>query len=471
MLGVYQMAMSIFMVMLTVISSGLPLVMSREIAKHSGGGRKIFDITAAGLIIGVTASAVLCLTVFSMQGVLGFIFTDKRSVAILIALLPAVTASSVYCALRAVWWGQNRFVLLGLTELIEQIARVVLFVLFLGFAFYFTDLANLSAWSFSGACIISAAVVVIIFLKTNKRVQEEKQRGGNGTANYIKPLLKSAVPITGVRVLSSIAFPLISILLPLRLVAAGWDTVTAVSHFGIIVGMTFPLLTVPSTVISALATALVPELSRIAAEKSWDKARRQIKTSVDFTVFINFIFIPAFIALGAGIGTFLFATPESGIYLARSAWVMVPLSLSQITSATLNSLNAEKTAMRNYFIGSAALFGCVWFLPQTIGADAVIVGLGISAVIASALNIRTIRKITLWRAGGTTLSAVGTYCGIAVPAAVIGLFSYNIMAAVLPAFFTLLFAGTLSTGAFIALAWVFNLVVLPKKRLSPVPRA
>jgi O-antigen/teichoic acid export membrane protein len=245
-------------------------------------------------------------------------------------------------------------------------------------------------------------------------------------------------------------------------VAAGWDSVAAVSHFGIIVGMMFPLLTIPSTIISALATALVPELSS-AAEQF--QIRSQIKKSINFTIFINFIFIPVFIALGRPLGEFLFANTESGIYLARSAWAMVPLSLAQITSAILNSLGREKLAMRNYFIGSGALFLSVWFLPAVIGADAAVIGLGLSACIAAALNMGAIRKFT----GSETavLPAVFSFTLAAVPTAAVARVTQDILT--LPSFLTLSVAGMSALLVFAGLSVSFNLIEPPKR--SPRPRS
>lgn len=458
MLGIYQMAMSIFMILLTIISSGLPLVISREVAKTERGNRKVLNLTIAGLIIGVTTAAILCLLVLVFQNLISFVFTDQRCLVILLILLPAIVASSIYCVLRAVWWGEKRFFLLGLTELLEQIARVLLFVLLLGVTFFFADLAQLAAWAYSGACIISAAIVVIIFIKCNRFAKTTAPR-----EKLIKPLLRSAAPITGVRMLSSLAFPVISILLPLRLVAAGWDNVAAVSHLGIIVGMTFPLLTIPSTVISSLATALVPELSTMATQEQWPQVRRQIKTVINFTIFINFIFIPIYIALGTPIGEFLYADTASGIYLSRSAWAMLPLSLSQITNTTLNSLNKENIAIRNYALGSILLFLIIWFMPGAIGADAVLLGLGLAMTVATIMNIIAIRRYTHWHSPDRTLVTVFKYVLISLPVFAIG-YCVLQLCQNLPLFFALTITGSLAGVAFLGLTWATNLIILPQRR-------
>ncbi|MCM1403995.1 MAG: oligosaccharide flippase family protein [Prevotella sp.] len=458
MLGIYQMALSIFMILLTVISSGLPLVISREVAKRPKNSADIRSLTVAGLLIGVITSLLLCGVVLLGHNLFGLIFTDQRCLGILFAMLPALIASSVYSVLRAIWWGEKKFFLLGLTELIEQIARVALFVPLLGFAFYFADLAHVAAWAFTGACIVSALVVVIIFWRCH-----HWERAPIRPQTFVKPLLKAATPITGVRLFSSLTVPVVTVLLPLRLVAAGWQNATAIAHLGVITGMTLPLLTIPSTVISSLATALVPELSNMINAQQWPAVRRQIRTVLNFTIFINFCFIPLYIALGSQIGTFLYADANSGIYLARSAWVMLPMSLSQITNTTLNAMNRENVTIRNYAIGTVLLLFIIWLMPAVIGPDAVLLGMGLAMTVSTVLNLMTIRQATNWRGADATLPTIIRYLVIGVPVFALGYFTFQLTAP-LPLLVNLLLSGGLAELAFFGLCWATNLITIPIKR-------
>ena len=437
-LGVYQMALNIFMILLTIISTGLPLVLSREVAKAPNDARRTQSITWAGLMIGVVTAFLLCAAVLIGHDLFGLIFTDQRCLGILIITLPALVASSVYSVLRSIWWGEKRFILLGLTELIEQIIRVALFVPLLGIAFYFADMAHVAAWSFTGACVVSAIVVIAIFYSCRQRTKNTPR-----PQKFIKPILQAATPITGVRLFSSLTIPLITVLLPLRLVAAGWTNSVAIAHLGIVAGMTLPLLTIPSTVISSLATALVPELSNMINAQQWDAVRRQIRTVLRFTVFINFCFIPIYLALGVPIGAFLYADTNSGIYLARSAWVMLPMSLNQITNTTLNAMNREKIVIRNYALGTLVLLPIIWFMPAVIGADAVLLGMGLAMTITTILNLITIRHVTGWRGNTTTLSSIGAYLAIGVPVFAMGYFIFQLSTS-LPTALNLLLSGGLA---------------------------
>ena len=447
-LGVYQIAFAFFMIFLTMVSTGLPLAISKRVATKQSGG-----VITAGLIIGLGTSVVACFIVLLLSSFMGFLFTDERSIAILIALVPSVMAASVYSVIRAVWWGKRSYFLLGFTELLEQILRVVVFAIMLAFAFLFVDLGQIAALSHTFAFIIAAVVVVIMYIKTRKI-----DSGGACPTSQYMPLLRSAAPITGVRVVSSLTMPIISILIPMRLIASGWSPQAAIASFGILVGMTLPLLTVPQTIINSLSTALVPELSSAQSEKNHEKVRRQITNALKFTLFINFLLLPVFIAIGEGIGMFLYADQRSGVYISRFAWIMVPMSMSQITIAILNSLGAESRAMKHYLIGAVALFISVWFLPQYVGIGALAIGLGACMAIASVLNLMLIAKLTKTK----SLQAVFRQCialiGIGIPSTLFGFFAFGIFAHGLGLFVSLALSSIISIVVFMMLAQIFNVV-------------
>ena len=453
MLGVYQIALSFFMVLLTVIATGLPLVISKEVAKarERGHTRDVATIAVTGLVISLVVSIALCVMVLALRELIGGIFTDERCLYILMILLPAVVASSIYTALRAVWWGEKRFFLLGITELLEQVARVLFFIILIGLVFIGIDAAGLAALSFTIACIISAAAVVWLFLR--KKSDFSGQRSGK---RYYFTLIRSASPITGVRVLGSIAIPALAIIVTSRLMAIGWTQSEAMSEYGIVIGMTLPLLMIPGTIISALATALVPELSSAHQRKDDKAVTGQIRNALIFTIFITFLLLPAFVALGEKIGLFIYDNPLSGRYLTMAAWAMIPLSLNQITNAILNSLGAEIKAMKHYLYGSIALFAIVWFGTPVIHAASLLVGIGACMMIASILNLLMIRKLTNTRTN--MLRITFSFVAITIPAVLLSGFLFGIAHHIWPLMISLGIAGTAGVGVILLLSKMFNIV-------------
>ena len=95
-LGMYQVALSIFMVLLTVVSSGFTLIISRMTAGFRGSENKkeIGSLVTSSLFVGLAVSVFLCLVILLFKNLFVNLFTDKNCINILIILLPSLIFSS-----------------------------------------------------------------------------------------------------------------------------------------------------------------------------------------------------------------------------------------------------------------------------------------------------------------------------------------------------------------------------------------
>ena len=92
MLGSYQVAMSIFGVMMTFVSSGIPVVLSRNVSYYAGNNDKksIGSIVSSGLIITGIICFVVSLIIFLFPNLLSLIFTSNASLEMIYILIPAL---------------------------------------------------------------------------------------------------------------------------------------------------------------------------------------------------------------------------------------------------------------------------------------------------------------------------------------------------------------------------------------------
>lgn len=451
-LGQYQVSFSIFMVLLTIVSSGLPFIMSKLTAKY----RTEKDVTSerkmvtAGVVIGLVSSVILCGLVFIFLPVLRFIFADDKCITILLLLLPALVFSSVYASIRGNIWGQNRYFSLCLTELFEQVIRVVIFIILISGLLGSMDGAIVSAVSLSIACLLSSVLVVVIHLSTGGKFKFGKNK------EMYKTLIKKSAPITGVRIAGSLIQPLVALIVPLRLVASGYTASQAMALYGVSMGMVLPFLFIPSTIIGSLSTALVPDLSSAIAKNDLIYIKNRIISSIKFTIFISILFIPLYIGAGQVIGLFFYNEPQSGIMLSSSAWVLLPLGLTNITSSLLNSLGYEVKSMRNYIFGAIVLFVSIWFLPKLLGINALILGFGLCFIITSLLNLKMIKKIINVELGLKKYTLISI--ALIIPSASICSFLCGILSNFLPMFFNLAISCSVATVFYILLCAIFNLI-------------
>lgn len=464
MLGSYQVAMSIFAVMMTFVSSGIPVVLSRNVSFYSINNDKksIGSIVSSGLIITGLICVIVSLILILFPNVLSLIFTSTASVEMIYILLPALIFSSIYEVLRGALWGRQKFFLISITEFIEQVLRIILLFILFNTTFINISDTNKTALSLSLACTISSIIVTIIYFKTGGNLSNPKYEFNN--------LLKTSSPITAVRTVSSIVSSIIAIIIPLRLQTFGYSTSEALSEFGIIMGMTFPLLMIPSTLIGSLAVTMIPSIS--AQSNNIDdgklKDKTIIKSKVSFSIKSALIFssilISTFISLGEPICLFIFKNQKAGIYLRYASLIMIPLGLSQISSSILNAIGLEMKSLKNYTISSSLLIFCIIFLPKYLGTYALIVGYLIMSLSSAIMNMSMLLKRNL-----TNLSFLKTILLlflINIISSIVGIFIQNLLSFNL--LLNIIISSIFTLGSNILLMLCFNVanikLIVFKKR-------
>ncbi|MBR2968171.1 MAG: oligosaccharide flippase family protein [Clostridia bacterium] len=436
-IGIYQVAFSFFMVLLTAITSGLPLVVSKRTAKCRAENAlcEEYSISTASLIISIVTSTLLIATVFLLKDVIANAFASPISMTLALYMLPALLFSSIYSSFRGNLWGRQKYTAVSVLELIEQIARIsVCIILFvLGF-----DKMLSTALSMTIACLISALACMAVYFK----------QGGKLTnpLSEIKPLLKSSAPITFSRAASSVIAALTSIAVPYILMRYGASSEQAMYQYGYSAGMALPLLYVPLTFVGSIAFVMIPTLSRAVATKNENSVKMQIERTISVAIVVGGVFVPIFSAIGKEIGAFLYGNIDSGNFLSFSAWLMIPIAIENITSSMMNSLELELKGLIYYIIGSAVLFAFIFLLGKNFTVELLAVGMGISFMLSSTLNVIAMRKKIKFRLN-FLLTLVKIFALI-VPTHFLMRWLYDIIK--LPIFFKIAICGACGT-AFMAL--------------------
>ena len=384
--GLYQVALSVFAVLATAAASGIPMTVSRLITKYRARNNQKAQqsVVAAALVAALCFSVpAFCLLFFGHEW-FDFLFSDPRCMSILLILLPSLTFNSVYSVIRGVLWGNKQFIPYCVIDLIEELTMIGAGVLLVTTMTDVFDGARRAAVAIVISYLVSFTLSGIYFFAKGGRLNNPKRQ--------LKPLLSSALPITGMRTSNAIVNSAISLLLPARLIAAGFTSSEAMSEIGIAMGMSMPILSIPSTLIGSLALVMVPELAENFFRGEHEKLRDNIERAIKVTVLIACLLIPPLFVLGVNVGELLFSSTRGGEIIRNCCFMLLPMSLGMITNSILNSLGYEKRTCAYFFIGATATLACVWFLPQYVGVYALMIGMAASSVITMTLNLTFIAK-------------------------------------------------------------------------------
>ncbi len=438
-MGLYQVALSVFAVLATAAASGIPMTVSRLITKYRARNNKKAQqsVVAAALVSALCFSVpAFCLLYFG-HDLFDFIFSDPRCMSILLILLPSLTFNSVYSVIRGVMWGNKQFIPYCVIDLIEELTMIVAGVLLVTAMTDVFDGARRAAMAIVISYLVSFSLSGIYFFCKGGRLKNPK--------NQLKPLLASALPITGMRTSNSIINSAISLLLPARLIAAGFTSSQAMSEIGVAMGMSMPILSIPSTLIGSIALVMVPELAENFFRGEHEKLRDNIERAIKVTVLIVCLLIPPLFVLGVDIGELLFSSTQGGEIIRDCCFMLLPMSLGMMTNSILNSLGYEKLTCAYFFIGAAVTLSCVWFLPQLVGIYALMIGMAGSSVVTMVLNLRLIAKKSKEKV--RYLKHTFIAAASMIPAILFGCMLRNLLAQLMPALPATILCGCILVAA------------------------
>lgn len=385
-IGIYQVALSVFALLLTICSSGTPITVSRLMTKYRAEGKEenAKKIISAGITLTLGIALPLCAVFFIFSSSFNFIFADQRCMKIFLIVLPGLVFTSVYSVLRGVFWGDKDFLPYSIIELLEEICMIVVGIILINSA---TDV-------FDGAVRAGVAVLVSYIFSFSLATAVfffRKHRLSNPFGQF-KPLLSSAMPITAMRTANSLTVSLVSIILPMRLMVAGFSNNQVMASFGAAMGQAIPLLFIPTTLIGSFTLVLVPEISENFYKKQTYYLKRDVEKSLKFATFLTCLFIPVFAVCGQEIGILVFDSHECGTYLTASAFLMLFMSLSNITTSMLNSMGLENKTLVYFIIGGVIMLFCIWFLPSVCGIYSLLVGFTAIYGLTTLLNLILLNK-------------------------------------------------------------------------------
>nr|WP_312576780.1 polysaccharide biosynthesis protein [Sedimentibacter sp.] len=364
-IGYYQPAYNIYNLLLVVSLSGFPtaiakLVSERRALKNFQGAYQVYKISQWGLfIIGFLSSIFVLMFARQIMTILGY----PGSYYSMIALVPALFAVPLLSAYRGFFQGTQNMTPIAISQIIEQIFRVVAG---LYFAYYLINygLEEAAAGATFGASVggvASLLVILAIFLLNKKNINNEiKLSNNNKTENtwdIVKSLLYIAIPITIGASIAPLMGLVDSYLVSSRLSVIGYTDVQIADMFGELSGTAQTLINFPLVFSTAVAMSLVPAITDAFTKRN----RTMLNKTSNAGVRISLI-----IGLPCGTGLYILAEPiiallfsslgpekhaSAGALLEIMAISVIFLTLVQAFTAILQSVNKQFLPVKNLMIG------------------------------------------------------------------------------------------------------------------------
>lgn len=395
-MGLYQLIMPVYSVLLSIASIGLTTAVSNLTAEYH----------ALRQPASIRRTLHRCLKTFAFivlpLGVLVILFSDPISVYLLgdartrlgmVLLIPCLFLTGVENLHKHTFYGSGNVRPAALTELCEQIIRAVA-VLGLLLLFLPQNPERTVGLIVTGmvVCeIFSAVTLVILFRRHMGRRTSE-----NSPAASPKRIASIAVPVGFTALLGNLMGSVTSVLIPQRLVAGGMAASEAMSAFGVLCGMTIPLLNMPTALIGAMCLIMVPKLAESVALNDRRGLHRRLGRALSATSVLIMPATALFVVIGPDLGRMLFGDPRVGNYMLPLAAGLLLCCYQSVLACALNGVGRQGTAARNALICDVIQVVFTWYtvaLPG-VGLKGYVAGFLVSAVVGLGLNIHSVTRAT-----------------------------------------------------------------------------
>jgi len=393
-MGLYQLVMPAMSVMMSLTAVGFTVACSHLTAQYRAVGnyRAAKAALRQCLLSFLTAFAVVAALAAPLSDAISVhLLGDARSRLGLLLLLPCVLLTGVENIHKHAFYGAGIVHPPAFTEVIEGLIRAGAV---LGLLWRFLPQTPERTVGLIVCGMITCEIFSAVALTLLSRRLTRQGGVGEGVAPQAlrQKVRRIAAPIAMTSLLGNLMGAGTAVLIPQRLVRAGCDVSAAMRSFGVLCGMTLPLLNLPTACISALGLVLLPKLSQAAALGRTDLCRRRVSKALTGTALLIYPTAALLAVLAPHLGGSLFKEPTVGAYAVPLALGVALGCVESVLAVCLNGLGRQTKAARNSLIcGGVQLFLTWWRMALPgVGLRGYVEAFLLSTVLGVWLNWRSV---------------------------------------------------------------------------------
>lgn len=467
--GLYQLGYPFFLVIVTIITGGIPLAVAKLVAEAESSGQpaKSTSILRTSLVF-TTATGFLFtfLCLFGAPWVSRYILTDSRVYHTFIAMSPMIVIVAVSSVYRGYFQGKQDMIPSAVSSILETLVRI-LCVLWFAYLLLPMGITYAAAGAMLGVVageLAGLGVLLWQYRRLKNREQDAKEPSNSGAT--LRRILKIAIPVTGGRLVGSLSYLLESITTAQSLAIAGIGVAIATSQYGALQGMVIPLLLLPGALTSSLAVSLVPSLAEAQARGDMRTIHLRLHQSLRLALVTGAPFAAIMYVLAEPLCLLIYNDAEIAGMLKTMAPFALLLYAQSPLQATLQALDKPGRALINTLVGAIIKISLILYLASNpaLGIYGAIFAIIINFIIVTLLHGYSVARVLNYRMPYLDLLKVCTAMVIMAGAAQ---YLFNQMNIGLPLMVQFTTAAGASILLYLALAGGMGLIDLQDLRRVP----
>ena len=396
--GIYQLIFPIYTMCFSLTAAGIQTSISRFVASKiaTKDEKTAKDILVVGLSISLTLSILVSIILYRNSTFFAVNILDEPRCADLLKILAfSIPSGAIHACVNGYYYGLKKAHFPATFQLIEQVVRVLASYI-ICFVLKENKMAVTPAIAVFG--IVAGEFVAMLFCSTSLigrllRVSLPKLTL-TSYFPYAKKILSLSVPLTANRVLINILQSAEAILIPGKLREYGMSVAESLSTYGVLTGMSLPLILFPSAITNSVSVMLLPTIAEAQATGNKQLISKSIDSTIKYCLILGIFCTGCFLTYGPSVGVALFDSALSGTFIIILAWICPFLYMTTTLTSILNGLGKTSSSFIHNSIGLSIRILFVFFLIPYFGIVGYLWGLLASELVITFLCVHSLRSYT-----------------------------------------------------------------------------
>lgn len=373
-MGLFQLVTPILGISFALCSAGIQTAISRFSAAKENKGTWL----TAGLVLAMPMSLLFSFfTYYYADFIACRILLNADSAPLIKILAFTVPFSTFHNCVNGYYFGRKQTGLPAFSQLLEQIARV-------GTVYFYTLFCMQNQQEVTVLCAVygnfagelCSTAVCAAALCFDKKVKT----GITNLKQCTRKIFTFSVPLTANRLLMHLLQSGESILIPAQLILYGCTSKEALSLYGVLMGMSLPLILFPSAITNSMSVMLLPEVSDAQSQKNDSLILRTLNRSIQVCMMMGIMSTFLFLFYGAKMGAIIFDEPSVQWFVNVLAWLCPFCYLTTTLGSILNGLGRTTLTCIHNITGILLRIGFLILLVPKIGIEGYLFGILISQI-------------------------------------------------------------------------------------------
>ncbi|MFD2670451.1 stage V sporulation protein B [Marinicrinis sediminis] len=418
-IGLYQLGYPLLILILTLITGGLPLAVAKLVAQaeSEGNSQKIKTILRTALSFAGTLGTLFMLAAWAgASWITSHLLTDDRVYLTFLTMAPIILIVSLSSVLRGYFQGKHNMIPTALSTTMETVIRCGA-MLTLSYCLLPYGLDKAAAGAMAGVLLGELAGLAVLLIQCSHKRSSARSAAGTpnkaaltslsadpsagkaGPFQMLRQLLTISIPVTASKLVGSASYFLESILIVQSLAVIGVTAREATALYGTLTGMIIPVMLLPTALTYSLSVSLVPSLSEAAAKQDFATIRKRMLQSIRIALVTGVPFAVIMFMLSEPLCLVLYQDAAPAVYLKWMAPIAIFIYLQGPLQAALQALDQPGTALLNTFIGAAVKLTLIYVLAAKagLGIEGAIAAICLNMMLVTALHWNSVSRLIRFR--------------------------------------------------------------------------